>query len=177
VPVYSAAKPIPVNEKLPEGLIFKVQIGAFRNPIPQDLFSGMTPITGETTPQGFTRYTAGIFLKYSTADQVKNEIKSLGYNDAFVVAFLNGKRISMNEALTMAGIDPSTILQTTPSPIANTIAPLVNNTPQATNNKPPASFQPPRRPGPRPPSPFSPFSFVASSGGSFGAAGVFCAAC
>ena len=35
---YSSAKPIPVNEKLPEGLIFKVQIGAFRNPIPQDLF-------------------------------------------------------------------------------------------------------------------------------------------
>lgn len=120
-PVYSVAKPIPVNEKLPEGLIFKVQIGAFRNPIPQDLFKGMTPITGETTPQGFTRYTAGIFVKYATADKVKDEIRSMGYKDAFVVAFLNGKRISTIEAVKMAGIDPSSI----PSdPVANnTVSP------------------------------------------------------
>ena len=102
-PVYSASKPIPVNSKLPEGLIFKVQIGAFRNPIPQDLFKGMSPITGETTPQGFTRYTAGLFTKFVTADKVKGEIRDLGYKDAFVVAFFNGKRISMVEALGMTG--------------------------------------------------------------------------
>ena len=103
VPVYSASKPIPVNEKLPEGLIFKVQIGAFRNPIPQDLFTGMSPITGETTPQGFTRYTAGLFTTFVTADKVKQEIRDLGYKDAFVVAFLNGKRIPMIEAMAMTG--------------------------------------------------------------------------
>ncbi|MGQ0828590.1 MAG: hypothetical protein ACT4ON_09365 [Bacteroidota bacterium] len=141
VPVYSAAKPIPVNEKLPEGLIFKVQIGAFRNPIPQDLFTGMTPITGETTPQGFTRYTAGIFMKFSTADLVKNEIKDLGYKDAFVVAFLNGKRISMNEALTMAGIDPSTIVQSPLAPITS-LTPNTNNVPVANNITQPATITP-----------------------------------
>lgn len=135
VPVYSAAKPIPVNEKLPEGLIFKVQIGAFRNPIPQDLFKGMTPITGETTPQGFTRYTAGIFVKYPTADKVKNEIRDLGYKDAFVVAFLNGKRIPINEALTMAGIDPSTIVQTPPAG-TNSTTPIAVNRIQNNTNTP-----------------------------------------
>ena len=137
VPVYSANKPIPVNEKLPEGLIFKVQIGAFKNPIPQDLFQGMSPITGETTPQGFIRYTAGLFIKFSTADKVKKEIRDLGYKDAFVVAFLNGKRISMNEALTMAGINPAEIAQannnqtstTTQTPVAttNNQQPIANN--------------------------------------------------
>ncbi len=130
---YSAAKPIPVNEKLPEGLIFKVQIGAFRNPIPQNLFNGMAPITGETTPQGFTRYTAGVFVKFPTADKVKNEIRNLGYKDAFVVAFLNGKRIPINEALTLAGIDPSSVLQTSSTPtnattlISNGTTPVANN--------------------------------------------------
>jgi hypothetical protein len=120
--VYSAAKPIPVNEKLPEGLVFKVQIGAFRNPIPQDLFKGMSPITGETTPQGFTRYTAGLFTKYATADKVKDEIRGLGYKDAFVVAFLNGKRISIAEALTMTGEQMSS------SETATTTTPVVDNT-------------------------------------------------
>jgi hypothetical protein len=102
-PVYSSSKPIPVNEKLPEGLIFKVQIGAFRNPIPQDLFKGMSPITGETTPQGFIRYTAGLFTTFATADKVKEEIQALGYKDAFVVGFYNGKRVAMTEAIAMAG--------------------------------------------------------------------------
>jgi hypothetical protein len=101
--VYTAARPIPVNEKLPEGLVFKVQIGAFRNPIAPEIFKGMSPITAETTPTGLTRYTAGLFTKFATADKVKEEIRALGYRDAFVVAFLNGKRISMNEAQALAG--------------------------------------------------------------------------
>lgn len=105
--VYTAAKPIPVNEKLPEGLVYKVQIGAFRNPISPEQFKGMSPITAETTTQGFTRYTAGLFTKFSTADQVKNEIRQLGYKDAFVVVFLNGKRITVAEALKMQGENPA----------------------------------------------------------------------
>ena len=123
--VYSAAKPIPVNEKLPEGLIFKVQIGAFRNPIPQDLFKGMAPITGETTPQGFTRYTAGLFTTFATADKVKEEIRALGYKDAFVVGFYNGKRIPMAEAMTMVG---GTM------PVTNNTATVADNTVKTTDN-------------------------------------------
>lgn len=117
--VYSFKNPIPINKKLPEGLIFKVQIGAFRKPIPQDLFQGMSPITGETTPKGFIRYTVGVFEKFTTADKVKNKIIGMGYKDAFIVAFLNGKRIPINEAYAMAGGVPATVLQIN-NPIANT---------------------------------------------------------
>ncbi|MBL7888461.1 MAG: PD40 domain-containing protein [Bacteroidia bacterium] len=136
VPVYNASKPIPVNEKLPEGLIFKVQIGAFRNPIPQDLFKGMTPITGETTPTGLTRYTAGLFKKFSTADKVKQEIRDLGYRDAFVVAFYNGKRISMSEALAMTG-EPMPVASnntSTQTNAANNTQTADQNTAATTNN-------------------------------------------
>ncbi|MBN8697073.1 MAG: PD40 domain-containing protein [Bacteroidetes bacterium] len=137
VPVYNASKPIPVNEKLPEGLIFKVQIGAFRNPIPQDLFKGMTPITGETTPTGLTRYTAGLFKKFSTADKVKQEIRDLGYRDAFVVAFYNGKRISMSEALAMTGEPMPVAANTTTADqtnAANNTQTTAQNTAATTNN-------------------------------------------
>ncbi|MEK6616961.1 MAG: hypothetical protein AABZ32_12805 [Bacteroidota bacterium] len=99
---YSSSKPIPVDAPMPEGLIFKVQIGAFRNPIPQDLFKGLAPLTAETTPQGFKRYTAGLFQKFMTANDAKNQVKGLGYRDAFVVAFFNGKRIPVNDALAKA---------------------------------------------------------------------------
>ena len=88
---YSASKPIPVDPPMPEGLIFKVQIGAFRNPIAQNLFKNIKPITAETTPQGLKRYTAGLFQKFSSANDAKTQINGAGYRDAFVVAFYNGK--------------------------------------------------------------------------------------
>lgn len=96
---YSPSQPIPIDQKRPDGISFSVQIGAFKNPIPQDLFKGMKPIIGETTPQGVIRYTAGTFKAFNTANSVKDEIRALGYPDAFVVAFKDGKRISMSEAL------------------------------------------------------------------------------
>lgn len=95
---YSAVKRIPVAKKLPEGLVFKVQIGAFRNPIPQDHFKGFAPIMAEKTGTGITRYTAGLFKSFEVADDAKRAIRTLGYPDAFVVSFLNGKRISVAEA-------------------------------------------------------------------------------
>jgi len=96
---YNEAHPIPLNEKLPDGLVFRVQIGAFKNPISLDAFKGLTPVGGETTPQGFIRYQAGMFDKYNNANAVKNDLKKLGYRDAFVVAYLNGKRINLENAL------------------------------------------------------------------------------
>lgn len=99
--VYSNTNPIPIEPKMPEGLVFKVQIGAFRNPIPQDHFKGFSPIMGEKTSSGLTRYTAGLFKEFNVANSAKTEIRSIGYQDAFVVAYLNGKRISINEARAM----------------------------------------------------------------------------
>lgn len=95
---YSRSNPIPINTELPSGVIYKVQVGAFRNPIPQDLFKGFTPLMGEKLPNGITRYTAGIFTGENAANAAKNEIRNLGYSDAFVVAFKDGKRISIAEA-------------------------------------------------------------------------------
>ncbi len=96
--IYNDKNPIPLDVPLPEGLIFKVQIGAFKNPIPQNTFGGIQPITGEKTANGLTRYTAGLFISFETSNLVKKEIRSLGYKDAFIVAFYNGKRIPIFEA-------------------------------------------------------------------------------
>lgn len=95
---YSQKKPIPVNVKMPEGLVFKVQIGAFRNQIPQETFKGFAPIVGETTSSGLTRYTAGLFKDFDGANDARKGIRALGYDDAFVVAYNNGKRVSVSQA-------------------------------------------------------------------------------
>ena len=95
---YTASNPIPMNQSLPTGLVFKVQIGAFHSPLPDHIFKNLQPVSGETTRPGWIRYCVGLIKAYESANRVKAEMKNIGYKDAFVVAYLNGKRISMSEA-------------------------------------------------------------------------------
>ncbi len=125
---YSENKPIPIDAEIPTGLVFKVQVGAYRNPIPQDLFKGFAPLMGEKLDNGITRYTAGLFRDFGNANNAKNDIRKLGYDDAFVVAFYNGKRISFQELRNVENIDISL-----PPPVAdntfNGVPPEVLTTP------------------------------------------------
>lgn len=133
--VYNESNPIPIDVEMPEGLIFKVQVGAFRNKIPQDLFKGFAPVTGETTPSGLTRYTAGFFKAFETADLAKDVIKGYGYEDAFVVAFFNGKRISINEARQiMKNQGVTTPVYAQQSTVQNNVQNNVQTTTQQTQN-------------------------------------------
>jgi len=111
---YTPSNPIPVNPAIPSGLLFKVQVGAFRNIIPQDLFKGINPIMGEKTSMGFIRYSAGLFSQLASANEAKGIIRGMGYNDAFVVAFYNGNRVSMADARKM--LEDGTV----PQPIGGT---------------------------------------------------------
>jgi hypothetical protein len=96
--VYSDSRPIPIDMEMPKGVYYKVQIGAFRNDIPQNLYDQFAPISGERLNSGITRYTAGFFVQFDNAKQVKQQIRAMGYNDAFIVAYRDGKRIPLYEA-------------------------------------------------------------------------------
>jgi len=103
---FSLAKPssttgsntVPMDPALPEGLVFKVQIGAFRKPLPASVFNNLQPLSGETTRPGWIRYCLGLFRTFEPANLLKKEVRSMGYKDAFVVAYYNGKRIPLYEA-------------------------------------------------------------------------------
>ncbi|HXP50682.1 MAG TPA: hypothetical protein VN922_12040, partial [Bacteroidia bacterium] len=139
-PVYSEAHPIPINPPLPEGLVYKVQIGAFKKPIKQTAFKGLEPIAGETTGKGYTRYTAGIFRDLGKANNAKNRVHKIGYRDAFVVAFYNGKRISMKQADALKNNNTQPTQATQPVAVNNNTPPV--NT-HSTNNNPTAETNPP----------------------------------
>ncbi|MBK7271257.1 MAG: hypothetical protein IPI07_17630 [Flavobacteriales bacterium] len=96
------AEPIPIETPMPSGLVFKVQIGAFRDVVPQQLFNDLTPVTAERTSNGLMRYTAGMFVSFDNADEAKASVRDRGYRDAFVVAYLDGKRITLREARDLA---------------------------------------------------------------------------
>jgi len=124
--VYSQENPIPLNPKIPKGLIFKVQVGAFRNPIPQDLFQGFAPISAEKVKDDITRYRVGYFKTYQDANQAKNQIRGLSssYRDAFVVAINNGERIKLSEARAILSNQTVAILPPTSPSSTNSLSNL-----------------------------------------------------
>ena len=90
---------IPLDAALPAGIVFKVQIGAFSKPVPQQTFSDMAPVMGETVGNGLVRYTAGLFTGFDHAAAAKERVRDRGYRDAFVVAYVDGKRVPLGEAM------------------------------------------------------------------------------
>ena len=96
--VYPVATKLPVLSSSPSGLVFRVQVGAFRKPVAVDKFREFSPVSGEILTNGLTVYLAGYFNNTASALTARKEIRKIGYADAFVVAYCDGKRISIAEA-------------------------------------------------------------------------------
>jgi len=94
----NAAPPLPVLSASPSGLLYRIQVGAFRKPIAVDKFREFTPVSGEVLQNGLTCYLAGYFNNKINALTARKSIRNLGYADAFIVAYCDGKRISLFEA-------------------------------------------------------------------------------
>ncbi len=96
--IYSNDTPIPISERQPSGLVYKIQVGAFRKALPQDHFTEFAPISGEKLNNGITRYMVGYFTKFDSANTARTQVNQIGYGDAFVVAYCNGERITVDRA-------------------------------------------------------------------------------
>ena len=77
---------------------FRVQIGAFNRKIKKSIFKDIPNVVGLKGDDGLYRFFSGSFTDKSKAASHKVELTFTGYNDAFIVAFQNGKRITLKEA-------------------------------------------------------------------------------
>jgi len=94
--------PIPMDQPMPAGVVYKVQIGAFKQDIPNELFSDLAPVTGESVGNGLTRYAVGMFTSAEGAVKATQTVRERGYRDAFVVAYQDGRRVSLTQAMRAA---------------------------------------------------------------------------
>jgi hypothetical protein len=81
-----------------KGLFFTVQVGVYSRPVPLDKLFNITPLNSERTETAKVRYTTGIYTDMAPARSRRDEAVTLGVKDAFITAYLNGKRIPMREA-------------------------------------------------------------------------------
>lgn len=81
-------------------LIFKIQIGTYlKSMLDQKEFVNLN--AEEVKINGTFKYFVNSGNDKKEADNLRNHLREKGFNGAFVVAFLNGKRISTKEALNL----------------------------------------------------------------------------
>ena len=107
---------IPLDVPMPQGIVFKVQVGAFRHEVPTETFKDMAPLAGEAVGNGLVRYTAGMFTSAQAAARATTQVRERGYRDAFVVAYQDGRRVPLAQA--MRASSPATASVPAAQPVA-----------------------------------------------------------
>lgn len=87
------------NTKVAKGVLFKVQIGAFRNKDLSKYFGSSENFGGEVDGDGTQRFTLGNFADYWQADKFKKYLREMGVKDAWVVPYKDGRRVPMKDVL------------------------------------------------------------------------------
>ena len=90
---------IVIDPEVPPGLIYRIQLAVFRNPVVPGFFKGINPVYGfriEGTDKII--YYAGMFRKASDAAKALATVKGKGFKDAFIVALSENKHISADRA-------------------------------------------------------------------------------
>ncbi len=96
---YHKNNPIPMDYALPDGLLYRIQLGVFSQAVDMGSFGGMMPITGEVIAgNGYKKFYAGLFSRLTDAEKALQQVKSEGYNDAYIVSWFRGKKVSINRA-------------------------------------------------------------------------------
>lgn len=96
---YSDENPVPVDRILPDGVIYRIQVGVFSHRVRNDFFRTLYPVTAETDLEAnFIRYYAGFFKKYAEAESALPRIQKEGYHDAFIVAHWRGEKVTLDRA-------------------------------------------------------------------------------
>lgn len=94
---YEAQKKVNEAGIIP-GLVYKVQVGAFVHfDMNKYLEDANKNFEGETQ-DGMNKYTMGNFRDIEAAEAFRSDVQKLGIRDAWIVPYIDGTRVTMEEA-------------------------------------------------------------------------------
>jgi hypothetical protein len=82
-----------------KGVVFKVQIGAFKNKDLAKYFENNPNFGGEVRENEPQKITIGIFRDYWEADKFKKYMREMGVKDAWIVPYRDGERVEIKDVL------------------------------------------------------------------------------
>lgn len=94
-------KPAAVSTPSPmstDGVVFKVQVGAFEKKDLSGFFENNPMFSGESE-EGMQKITLGFFRDYWEADTFKKHLREMGVKDAWIVPYKDGTRVAIKDVL------------------------------------------------------------------------------
>jgi vacuolar-type H+-ATPase subunit I/STV1 len=82
-----------------KGVVFKVQIGAFKNKNLAKYFENNPNFGGEAKDSEPQKLTIGVFRDYWEADTFKKYMREMGVKDAWIVPYQDGQRVEIKDVL------------------------------------------------------------------------------
>ncbi len=89
------AEPAPMSM---DGVVFKVQVGAFAKKDMANFFDNNPMFSGENE-EGLQKITLGFFRDYWEADTFKKHLREMGVKDAWIVPYKDGQRVAIKDVL------------------------------------------------------------------------------
>ena len=93
LPSMASKSPMDTN-----GIVFKVQIGAFEKK-DMSMFFDNNPMFSGQDENGLQKISVGFFRDYWEADTLKKYLREMGVKDAWIVPFKDGKRVPIKDVL------------------------------------------------------------------------------
>lgn len=105
ITLYTSAPEVEEKKaEVPGGVIYKIQIGAYKGKIPDSAnklikkLSIIRKVENHVDEKGFKTYTTGNLRLYSEAVTMLSQVKQEGVKTAVITAYQNGKKIPVTEA-------------------------------------------------------------------------------
>ena len=88
------------DQTIPAGVVYQIQIFATKTKASVKSLKGLSPVYEAKGANGHIVYRVGLFRTYSDVLSHLNTVKKLGFRNAFICAFIDGKTVTVSKART-----------------------------------------------------------------------------
>ena len=86
------------DNTLPSGLVYQIQMFSATSPATVAKLKGLSPVFETRTANGRYTYRVGVFRTYADVLANLNSVKKVGFRSAYIVAFNDGKEVTVAKA-------------------------------------------------------------------------------
>ncbi len=86
------------DQSIPAGIVYQIQMFASKKKASMKALKGLSPVYETAGSNGHLVYRVGLFRTYTDVLANLNTVKKLGFRNAFVVAFVDGKSVTVAKA-------------------------------------------------------------------------------
>lgn len=86
------------DQTIPSGIVYQIQMFATKRKASMKSLKGLSPVYEAPGANGHIVYRVGLFRTYSDVLANLNTVKKLGFRSAFIVAFVDGKSVTVAKA-------------------------------------------------------------------------------